>query len=165
MNADVKKKEVALAQAYFIHQTRKFELYLQGSNEVNRVLTREELKEGNKLLSSAAKKAGVIDFARCNNAGYLGLYNMPIWQVKKAKGLDKKVELQDYMGRTELAANLFRVTMTEEKLKKDNIYGQAEAENTHQNVAKQVRDLVIENTGVAPEELKAEKNYLMLKEN
>lgn len=162
MNADTKKEKVAKAQAYFIYQTRQFELLLQ-SDDIERLLDREELKLANKTLFSTAQKAGVADFAKFNNAGYLGLYNMNIWQIKKTKGLDKNVELQDYMGSTELAANRFRAVMTEEKLKKDKIYGQHQAEKTHHDVAKQVRDMVIENTGIAPEELKPEQKLPDLK--
>jgi len=163
MNGDTKKKEVALAQAYFVHQTRELELYLQGTNEIDRLLIRDELKEGNKLLSSAAKGAGVTDYARFQNAGYLGLYNQNIWQVRKMKGLAEKADISDYMGRTELAANLFRVTMTEEKLKKDKIFGQYAAENTHQAVAQQVRKMVIENVGTPPEALPIENKLIEVK--
>ncbi len=166
MNGDPKKREVAAAQAYFVEQTRKFEIYLQGAEDVDRLLYREEVKKGNISLSSAAKKAGVVDYARFQNAGYLGLYNTGIWGLKKRRGLPtdgKKVEIQDYMGRTELAANLFRITQTEEKLKKDGIHGQNDAEKTHLNVAQQVRQFVKDNTGRYPEELPIERRLLEVK--
>ncbi len=165
MNGDVKKKEVAAAQAYFIHQTRQFELYLKGSEDIERVLIRDELKDGTKLLNAAAKSAGVTNYGKFADAGYMGLYNMHTGQVKKAKGFDSNsnIPLADYMGRTELAANLFRVTMTEEKLKKDNVTGQVNAENTHFDVAKQVRNFVVENVGITPEELKTERRLSELK--
>lgn len=167
MNGDPKKKEVAFAQAYFAEQTRKFEVYLQGADDMDRLLYREEVKQGNISLASAAKKAGVFDYAKFSNAGYLGLYNMGIWDVKKRRGLpkDKKIELQDYMGRTELAANLFRITQTEEKLKKDNVRGQVEAEITHQGVARKVREFMKANTGKYPEELPVERRLPEVKKD
>lgn len=165
MNGDTKKPEVAQAQAYFVEQTRKFEVYVQGARDIDRILYREELKQGNKALASAAKNAGVTDFKTFSSKGYLGLYNSKMWRIKEMKGLgaDSRAELQDYMGRTELAANLFRVTQTEERLKKENIKGQSRAEDTHYKVAKAVRDLVKENTGKYPEELPAERRLPELK--
>jgi DNA-damage-inducible protein D len=76
MNGDPKKTEVATAQAYFVNQARQFELYLESQNEIERIISREEFADGYKLLSSTAKQAGVVDYARFTNAGYLGMYNM-----------------------------------------------------------------------------------------
>ncbi len=165
MNGDTKKPKVAQAQAYFVEQTRKFEVYVQGARDIDRLLYRDELKQGNKALASAASNAGVTDFKTFQSKGYLGLYNSKMWKIKELKGLapDSKIELQDYMGRTELAANLFRVTQTEERLKKENIKGQTKAEDTHYKVAKAVRELVKENTGKYPEELPAERRLPELK--
>ena len=165
MNANPKKKLVAQAQAYFAEQTRKFEVYIQGAKDIGRLLYREELKQGNKALSSTAKKSGVFDHAKFNSEGYRGLYNMWMGDLKIKKGLPKnsKTQLQDYMGRTELAANLFRITQTEEKLKKDEISGQKEAERTHFEVAQRVRHMVVENTGKNPEDLPVEKKLLEVK--
>lgn len=164
MNADPKKPEVARAQAYFIQQTRMFEIYIQDSNQLDRILIREELIEGNKSLSSVAKNAGVTDFAKFQNAGYLGMYNMYNWQLAKKRGLDSS-KLIDNMGRTELAANLFRVTQTEEYIKNHNIKGQAKLEDAHKYVGTEVRKLVIKNTGKRPEELPQERQLPEVKKD
>jgi len=159
MNADPKKKLVAQAQAYFAEQTRKFEVYVQSTEDFDRLLYREELKQGNIALASTAKKSGVFDYAKFVSKGYLGLYNMWMGNLKIKKGLpnNKKIQLQDYMGRTELAANLFRITQTEEKLKKDEVKSQEIAEKTHYEVAQRVRHMVVENTGRNPEDLPTER--------
>jgi len=157
MNGDPRKPEVAAAQVYFAQQTRQFELQVQGHNEMDRLLIRDELTEGNKSLSSAAKRAGVTDFVRFQDAGYMGLYNMKAWQLKGRRGLAKTGKLADHMGRTELAANLFRVTQTEERIRNKGIKGQAALETTHHDVGREVRDIVRRNTGNAPENLPQEK--------
>lgn len=157
MNGDPKKIEVAQAQVYFAQQTRKFELYIQNNNEIDRLLIREELTEGNKSLTSTASKAGVKDFALFQDAGYRGLYNMAAWQLKNKRNLTKKDNLADFMGRTELAANLFRLTQTEERIKSKGIKGQINLEQTHFQVGKEVREIVQKNTGRNPENLIQEK--------
>ena len=162
MNADPKKEEVARVQAYFAEQTRKFEVYVQGSDDMERILFREEIKEGNKSLATAATAAKVEDFAKFNNAGYLGMYNMQNWQLANKRGIDKS-KILETMGRTELAANLFRITQTEERIKSKNIKGQAALENTHYNVGREVRDIVVRNTGKAPERLEQEREIPNLK--
>jgi DNA-damage-inducible protein D len=152
MNGDPKKVEVAQAQSYFAQQTRKFELYFEGNQDIDRVVIRDELAEGNKSLSSAAKHAGVQNYAKFANAGYIGMYNMPSWKLEKRRNV-KKGKLMDNMGRTELAANLFRVTQTEERIKNKNVKGQANLEQTHYNVGKEVRSIIIKNSGKSPENL------------
>jgi len=152
MNGDPKKIEVAEAQVYFAQQTRKFELYIQNSDEIDRLLIREELTDGNKSLASVIKQAGLLDFAKFHNAGYLGMYNMPSWQLENKRGI-KKGKLMDYMGRTELAANLFRITQTEERIKSKGITGQLNLEQTHHAVGREVREIVQKNVGKNPENL------------
>jgi DNA-damage-inducible protein D len=156
MNADPKKTEVAEAQAYFAAQTRKFELYIQNSEEIERLVIREELTEGYKSLSSIAKQHHVSDYAKFQNAGYRGMYNMESWKLERKRNI-KKGKLADYMSRTELAANLFRVTQTEERIKSKNITGQNALEQTHYSVGREVRKIVEENTGKSPENLPQQK--------
>lgn len=152
MNSDVKKPEVAAAQAYFASQTQKFELLVSSGDQFERLLTREELAEGQKSLASVAKNAGVEDFAKFQNAGYLGMYNMPSWKLEKKRGVAKG-KLFDYMGRSELAANLFRVTQTEERIKYKGIKGQNNIEQAHHEVGKEVREIIVKNIGKTPENL------------
>lgn len=160
MNGDPKKAEVARYQAFFAEQTRKFELYVQNSHELDRILIREELKDGTNALNATAQAAGLENFARFQDAGYRGLYNMPSWQLKKERGVEN---LYDYMGRTELAANLFRVTQTEERITSYRVQGQEHLEQTHLGVGREVRAMVIRNTGKRPELLPQEKQIPDLK--
>ncbi|MEJ8604620.1 damage-inducible protein [Riemerella anatipestifer] len=156
MNGDPKKIEVAQAQAYFAQQTRKFELYIENHQEIDRLLIREELTEGNKSLNSTLKHAKVQDYAKFTNAGYLGMYNMRNWELANKRNV-KKEKLMDSMGRTELAANLFRVTQTEERIKSKGIQGQHNLEATHYEVGKEVREIIKKNVGKNPENLPQEK--------
>jgi DNA-damage-inducible protein D len=156
MNADPKKEEVAKAQAYFASMTRSFEKMMENSDQIDRVVFRDEIKEGNTALSKAAQGAGVKNFAYFQNAGYVGMYNMNNWQLANRRNIDK-AKLFDHMGRTELAANLFRITMTEEKIKNELIKGQASLERAHMSVGSEVRKMVIANTGKSPEDLPVEK--------
>ena len=157
MNADARKPIVARAQVYFAEQVENINLMLDGSKDIERLMVREEVKEGNLALNSAAAKAGVRDFRAFMTEGYLGLYNKPIRAVKKQKQVDGDDVLFDYMGRTELAANLFRITMTEERLKMKNVNNPFDAAAIHKKVGEDIRGMVKENTGQYPEELPVER--------
>lgn len=159
MNGNPQKREVALAQAYFASETRKMQLFLEGQEDVARLVYREELSAGQKSLMKTASQSGVENFAAFNNAGYIGLYNKTADQLKRQRQLPPKAStnLQDYMGRTELAANLFRVTQTEERLKQDGVKSQGHAEQVHRNVGQRIRTMVRENTGRLPENLPIQK--------
>jgi DNA-damage-inducible protein D len=161
-NADPRKEVVALGQTYFAIQTRKQELIEDefnkiGSEEDKRMFLRREMAEHNKLLADAAKEAGVIEpfeYAIFQNHGYMGLYaGLGAKEIHSKKGLMKSQNILDHMGSTELAANLFRATQTEEKLKRDNIKGKANANKTHYEVGKKVRKTIEELGGTMPEDL------------
>lgn len=155
-NADPSKKIVAAGQNYFAIQTRKQELTEQ-SEDQKRILLREEMKKHNKHLASAAKDAGVItplEFAIFQDYGYIGLYGGKRQKdIQKHKNLKPEQKILDHMGSTELAANLFRATQTEDKLKRDKIYGQNAANQAHLDVGKKVRETIKELGGTMPENL------------
>lgn len=162
-NADPSKEIVALGQTYFAVQTRlqeiqQMEAYQQlKTEEEKRMFLRKEMYEHNKQLAAAAKNAGVIypiDYAIFQNHGYMGLYGgLDAKGIHKRKRLKKSENILDHMGSTELAANLFRATQTEEKLKRENIKGKQKANQTHFEVGKKVRKTIQEIGGTMPENL------------
>lgn len=156
-NADPAKEIVALGQTYFAVQTRKQELFEQATEDVRRVMLREELRKHNSQLADAAYQAGVIsdiDFAVFQNHGYKGLYGgLDAKGIHQYKGLKKSQKILDHMGSTELAANLFRATQTEEKIRRENIQGRREANQAHYDVGAKVRQTIKELGGTMPEEL------------
>jgi DNA-damage-inducible protein D len=158
INASNKLENVAKAQAYFAYQAEQINIALETTNEIERLEIREEIKNKHKILNSTAKIAGVENFGVFTDAGYRGLYNKGLMSLKQYKGLSQKDDLFQYMGRTELAANLFRITQTEEKLKKDNVQTEKDAIETHRAVGSKIRAIYKENTGHFPEESLLEKN-------
>jgi DNA-damage-inducible protein D len=156
MNADPKKLQVAQAQAFFAATAETIRRYVDNAEDVERVLIREEVSTHEKALNSAARTAGVSDqgFALFQNAGYRGMYNMNLSQLKKHKGLQQpNRSLLDFMGKDELAANLFRLTQTELKLKNDQVRGQSNAERVAEDVGKKVRKTMLEISGTKPEDM------------
>lgn len=167
-NGDARKKPIAFGQTYFAIQTRRQELSDQRAEKVvplsedeKRVFLRNQIKEHNVKLSSAAKDSGVItpkEFAIFHSQGYHGQYGRSVADIRVYKGLPKGAEILDHMGSTELAANFFRVTQTEEKLRKDKIRGAKRANETHYAVGRQVREAMLKISGIAPEDLPAVEN-------
>jgi len=157
-NADPTKAIVAAGQTYFAVQTRRQELAdTKGQEDHKRLYLRQEMKEHNKQLVATAKKAGVetgLDYAIFQDHGYKGLYGgLGAKDLHGRKGLKKSQQILDHMGSTELAANLFRATQAEEKLRKENICGKAHANQTHYDVGKKVRQTIMEIGGTMPENL------------
>lgn len=168
-NSDGRKRPVAFAQTYFAIQTRRQEVrdqeeveYVPLSEDERRILLRDEIKEHNRNLASAAKNAGVrdgLDFAIFQTEGYKGLYGgLDVPGIRKRKGLTAKQHILDHMGSTELAANLFRATQTEEKLRREGIKGREAANRTHFKIGRKVRQTIREIGGDMPETLSPEED-------
>ncbi len=160
MCADETKEVVALGKTYFAVKTRQQELieeYDTLSEDQKRLAIRNEMKQHNIALADAAKNAGVIDqkdYAIFQNMGYKGLYGgLGAKEIHERKGLKKSQKILDHMGSTELAANLFRATQTEEKLRRENIKGKKKANQTHYDVGVKVRKTIAELGGTMPEDL------------
>ena len=156
-NSDPKKEVVALGQTYFAVQTRRQELtqnkYDNLTEEEKRFYQRDLTRKGNYSLNQVAKKCGVRNFDKFHNAGYKGLYNGETADdIAKRKGLRYREDILDNMGSEELAANLFRITQTESRLKKDNISLEKYANETHYNIGRNIREVIAKNGGTMPED-------------
>lgn len=157
-NGDSRKETIASAQTYFAIQTRKQELTEQEYQALNederRLYTRQNIKDKNKFLYKTAQESGVTNYGKFTNYGYRGLYNgETASDIKKRKGIEEKEDILDYMGSTELAANLFRITQTDEVLKNKKVNNEEEACLTHHDVGQAVRQTIKRIGGTMPENL------------
>lgn len=157
-NGDSRKKAIATAQTYFAIQTRKQEItrqeYEQLSEDEKRLYTRQNVKDKNKYLFDTAKQVGVKNYGKFNNYGYRGLYNGETAQdIAVRKGITEKEDILDYMSSTELAANLFRITQTDEVLKNKKVNNENDACITHHKVGQAVRQTIKRIGGTMPEDL------------
>jgi len=163
LHADGNKPNVAAAKIYFAAIAESILTQAISLNDLERLELRSDLRDGENAMEGAAAAGGLKNYAFFKNAGFVGMYNMSLANLKRAKGVSPESKLYDLMGTTEMAGNWFRVTQTAERIKTHNIKGQSALESAARLVGKNVRQEMIRNGGVAPERLKLEEDVNAVK--
>jgi DNA-damage-inducible protein D len=158
LNGDPGKPEVAAAQAYFAALADTFRTHIEAADGIDRLVTRDEITDGQKSLASTAKRHGVETYAFFQNQGYVGMYCMSLKQLEAVKGVRKGEKLIDRMGKEEMAAHLFRITQTDAKIKRESLRGQDALEQAAFAVGRKVRTTMIELSGTPPERIPLAEN-------
>jgi DNA-damage-inducible protein D len=164
MNGDPRNARIAQAQAYFATVAESFRQYFQVAEQVERVQIRGEISEREKALSGTAGARGVTQYAFFQNAGYRGMYNMDMNQIRRLKMVPNGRSPLDFMGKTELAANLFRITQTDEKIRNEDLYGQKPLERAAENVGREVRATMRRISGTVPEKLPTDRDIKVVQQ-
>lgn len=163
--ADSRKSVVRRARAFFLNELEEISGLLKNQNYLKRISKTKELSGMNKMLSSSARKAHVKDFQFFTNEGYLGMYNHTMSELKEKRGVPSNKKMSDYIGVTELTANIFRITLTKERLQLMRNPSEAKAAKEHWRIGTQIRSLIKQNTGKYPEELPLSHNLKQLQRN
>jgi DNA-damage-inducible protein D len=165
MNGDVKKPAVAAAQAYFASMAEAVRKYIEKAENVERVLIRDDVSDRERSLSGVAHATGVEHYGLFQNSGYRGMYNMDISNLKRFKGVPSDRTALDFMGKEELAANLFRITQTEAKIRNERVRGQRSLETAAHEVGRTVRSTMIRTGGSRPENLPIATDIVVVKKS
>ena len=158
MNGNVSKPQVQLAQAYFAAFAASATQIIGDQEVGDRLFTRDEIKKGEKTLTRVVSNRGVQDYGLFHNAGYMGMYNMSFNHLRQHKGIPTNRSPLDFMGQRELAANLFRISETSQRIESRNDYGDAALRQTARTVGTEVRNLMLRDGGTPPEQLKPHKD-------
>lgn len=158
LQADARKPIVKRARSYFLNELEEVNILLDNEEYMNRRIGRNELSNLNKILISSGRRAKVKDFRYFMNEGYMGLYNSTLADLRQARGVPANADLFDYAGTTELTANIFRLSLTSERLKRLRNPSEASAAREHWKIGMQIRSMIKENTGLYPEQLPLKQN-------
>lgn len=162
LQADGRKPIVKRARTYFLNELEDLHIILSDQEFLHRMVGKEEITKLNKLLVKAAGRARVKDFQNFMNDGYMGMYNQLTPQLRKSRGLESNEDLVDYMSMTEIAAHIFRISLTTERLKQLSYPSAEQAAREHWKIGNQIRRMIRDNTGKFPEDMRVVKSIKQL---